>query len=604
MTWSEGWALRAETHRVKGAAAFAVALSVAVLLTWLGRLTRWAIREGCYRPHVGLTVAMSTLTAFWAGPVVAASVLVTAALGWLVWEVKRFGRASSTPSPSVGPILFYLSRAWLRAWRLRRKWRDYVAPNLKLVDGLTGKPCRTRRWRVHSSVRSTCVVNVTGAWEHIDDDIAPQMAKVAQSLGLHSATVEPVHNKPGLALFTWYWGSPLLEVQPLERLPEPRPGWAWFGLGADGQPAGIRLDLSALFVGESRSGKSTSMWACALSTLEQAQMGGDPVEFWVVDLALTEFASMRRATVDDRDQFQTANLNGHRYATTQKQANALMRMLWNEAERRAATMRDDEDRKLDPTDDMPRIVLIIDELLRVTDRHGSKDAAADGAEATGKLKQILTQFAKFGITVWGGTQASQVAVLTYIRDWFQQRVAFSTSTASMTDTALYQGSAAAGAACHTLSVYRDAGRGWMKRDGHSGVFPFRAVWVNDHDVRDIGRGRVPDRLLAARGQQLRREKNPGAVYIMWGFPDDNDERECLYVGMTDAPRPEVRWRRHVTGVNQKEWADQVEYTEVRDAGSERKAVRLERRMIRELNPVHNKRRYERETEYERTGVAR
>lgn len=583
---------------------FFVVATVAVVLARLGRMTRWALREGWYRPHVALAVVVSTLAAFWGGPLSGPIVFVTLATGRLIWMVDRFGRACGAPRRFLRPTLIPLSRAVWRTWRLRRRW-PLAVQFLKLGHGLTGEPPRTRHWEYHSPVRASCVVNLSNAPRHIVDDVTRGTSLLAQTLKLHSVMVEPVRGRPGLARFTCYWGSRLEEVIPITALPEPMPGWAWFGLGEDEEPAGLKLEFSALFVGESRSGKSTAMWASVLSSLEQWQRGGEPVQFWVIDLALTEFAAAKPLTRDDRTEFASEAFEGYRYATTQPQANALLRLLEEESKRRARLMMESDGRKLRPTEDMPRIVLVVDELLRLIEKKGGRNAQALGSEAEGRMRMLLTQYAKFGIVAWAGTQASKVEVMTSIRDWFQQRVAFSTSTTQMTDCALGEGASASGAASHTLSVHRDGGRAWMKRDGFSGYYPVRGVWVDDDATRVIGQGRVPDPLLAARGQPTSRMKTPGAVYIMWGPPDEGGQMECLYVGVTTEQDPSARWVRHLGGARRKEWVRpgiEVEViAEDETSGrplSKRDAALLERRKIRELHPRYNDVRYVTVTDYE------
>jgi hypothetical protein len=478
-------------------------------------------------------------------------------------------------------------------------------------------------------VRVTAVANVSATGRHIDDWLTPRMGDLRQLLGkpLHSVTVTEVRGRAGLARFSFRYGSPLEEVQPITALPDPLPGWAFFGLGADGEPAGVRLDLSTLFTGESRSGKSTSMWCYILSALEQwYRANGDPVEFWVIDLALTEFHDIQPLTADLRPQFNSLDpergLKGHRYATTQAQACQLLRLAMEEADRRARILTERHQKKLHPSEDLPRIVIVVDEALRLVESRGDASIQRLGTEATMRLRQILTQHSKFGVSVIAGTQASKIEVLTHIRDWFQQRVAFSTATKEMTDTALGQGAAAAGANCHQLSPYWDAGRGFMHRDGHSGFFEMRGIYLTDDDTAVIGRGEIPDRLLARRGEKTSKEKTPGAVYVIWGAPDpaghpdaEGVARRCLYVGMTVELDPADRWLDHLGGATgaagtRKKWADKVERIDViaedEDTGmplTKRDAELLERRLVRLYNPSENDIRYLIETEYERELIA-
>jgi len=613
MTYADGRAIRAGTHDVSHHVGFYAAWTVVVLLARLGQLTRWALREGWYRPRLATAVAVSSLVGFWTTPLGFVITLATTMLGIATWEVINFGHSTRASAWAYGRSLKDLSRLVYRAWVVARRWRDLAAGFLKAEHGLTGDAPRLRQWRFHSRVRASCVVNVSNAKQHIVDDLAGKAPILAQTLKLHSAAVEPVRGRPGLARFTFYWGSRLEEVQPITELPEPQTGWAFFGLGEDEQAAGIRLDLSALFAGESRSGKSTAMWAAILSTLEQYEAGGDPVEFWVVDLALTEFADAVPLTEDDRPEFATDLFGGNRYATTQGAACVMLRMLTAEANRRAALMAG-KARKLTPTEEMPRIVLIVDEMLRLIEKTGGKDAARNGTEAEGGLRQLLTQYAKFGITAWAGTQASKVDVLTSARDWFQQRVAFSTATPQMTDTTLGTGAAAAGATCHQFSPHRDAGRGFMKRDGYAGYFPFRGVWIADDHTQAIGRGEIPDELAVARGiptaQAQREQDRPGAVYLFF-----DEAGNLLYVGKTREFIPSDRWLDHFGGSTEQPWSAEVHQVVVETAYpgtgqpySERDAVQVERRYIREGHPTlggglprHNKERYATVTPYELTG---
>jgi len=225
MTYADGRAIRAGTHDVSHHIGFYAAWTVVVLLARLVRLTRWALREGWYRPRLATAVAVSSLVGFWTTPLGFVITLATTMLGIATWEVINFGHSTRASAWAYGRSLKDLSRLVYRAWVVARRWRDLAAGFLKAEHGLTGDAPRLRQWRFHSRVRASCVVNVSNAKQHIVDDLAGKAPILAQTLKLHSAAVEPVRGRPGLARFTFYWGSRLEEVQPITELPEPQTGW-------------------------------------------------------------------------------------------------------------------------------------------------------------------------------------------------------------------------------------------------------------------------------------------------------------------------------------------------------------------------------------------
>jgi S-DNA-T family DNA segregation ATPase FtsK/SpoIIIE len=348
-----------------------------------------------------------------------------------------------------------------------------------------------------------------------------------------------------------------------------------FGLGEDDRPVGLLLKVSTLIVGESRSGKSSTVWAMVASTLEQAKLpSGEPVEFWVIDQSQTEFAAIQPIAA--------------RYAKGQGQAIGLLRALWGEAANRARSMGEGSLRVHAPTAESPRIVLIVDEMLHLVSK---KLEPKDGKAAEGLLFMLLTQAAKYGIVVWCGTQAGKVNIVGDNRDFFQQRICHSAGSKFMTDAALGDQAYARGADCHKLTIPFDAGIGWMRDYERSGYRKFRSVWVPDDDVAVIGRGESPDGLLAARGLPTRELSAPGAVYVMWGPEEADGMRECLYVGQTRQADPADRWRTHLSGSAAKEWADEVAMVKVHDCQSAADALSLERQLIHQLRPKHNIIRY-------------
>lgn len=535
-------------------------------------------RAAWYRPAAAAVAALGVIVTIKAGPVLGASAVIAVGAAAASWRAVRIGR-SWGGSPGVWPTLSALSSAGWRVWVLRRDWPS-AADAVKLTVTATGAPCHLGKVTMRSPMRAEAVIRVAGTNAAGWDKLAGEpMTLLARELGLRSVTIEPLRSKPKLGLLTFYWASRLDGTLGIAELPAPQAGWAMFGIGEDDKAVGLRLDVSTLFVGESRSGKSSTAWAMVCSTLEQqALSGGHPVEWWLIDQSQTEFASLVPSV-------------GDRYAKGQNQAIGLLRRLQEECGRRAEWLEQRGKRKWEPgMEGMPRIILIVDEFLMLINKRMNRKA---GTQAEGLLTYVLSQAAKYGVVVWAGSQAGQIAVVGQLRELFQQRLCLSSASRAMTDCALGEGANAAGADCHNLVVPRDAGMGWVRHDDRSGYRKFRAVFVTDAHAGQIGRGHLPDDLLRARGKPGRAVAKPGWVYVLWSWQAEDGLRDCLYVGMTSEADPADRWRDHVFGAGRKEWADEVdpECTQTYDCGTKEQAEAEEIRLIHELNPEHNVKRY-------------
>lgn len=539
------------------------------------RLAWWILRQAWHRPVAAAAVCVSLLALLEVGQVMALATFTTLTCAAVTFKVRRFATSAGGARTPLR-ILSDLSSLSVRTWRLKRSWA-FAATNIKLQHQAAQVPPRLHRVTWHSPTRVSAVVSLSGTGKSLDQLTSEHLAVLASELRLRRVTVEPIKGRPGLVGFMFHWGSPLDDVLGLEKLPTPRPGWAMFGLSENDDPIGLPLRYSTLLVGASRSGKSSTVWAMVCSALEQANLpDGDPVQFWVIDQSQTEFASIEGLA--------------HQYARGQNQAIGLLRALWDECSRRAKLMGEDSQRVLKPTVETPRIVLIVDEMLFLISK---KLEPKMGRTADGLLFMLLTQAAKYGIVVWCGTQAGKVNVVGDNRDFFQQRLCHKSSHKEMTDCALGDRAAAQGADCHKLVVPQDAGIGWIRNHDRSGYQQFRSVFVEDPDVHQIGRGQLPQRLLLARGEIPAADLRPGAVYIMWSHTDDRGREECLYVGQTCEDNPQDRWGDHLFRADgtpkstTKPWAHLVGRVEVKDLGTQRRAIREERRLIRKYNPRFN-----------------
>lgn len=545
------------------------------LLARVARLTGWMLRAGWHHPAAASVVLATLWMQLRFGWLTALGVALAAAAAAVAVRIVRLrGGASRAEHSALTSKPSHLVKSLWRRWLLRRAWAG-AAANVKLLYTGSQTPPRLARWIWHTPTRASAAVRLVGTGRTADQFTADQLAVMASELQIRAVNVEPIRGRPGLARFVFHWGSRLDTVLPLEELPDPQPGWAMFGIGEDDRPAGLLMKVSSLIVGESRAGKSSTVWAMVCSAIEQSRMpGGEPVQFWVIDQSQTEFAAIQPLAA--------------RYARGQDQAIGLLRALWEEAARRAKVMGDDAVRALQPTADMPRIVLIVDEMLFLVSKKLEPKA---GRVAEGLLFMLLTQAAKYGIVVWCGTQAGKVNVVGDNRDFFQQRLCHSVPSRPTTDCALGDQAASRGAECHKLTIPFDAGIGWIRDYDRSGYRKFRSVWVPDEDVAVIGRGDLPRRLLAARGGVPVGQAEPGHVYVMWGEEGPDGRRECLYVGQTSEPDPRDRWRTHLSGGRAKAWAEEVAMVQVEDCGTWDAAQATERQLIHRLRPRYNVIRY-------------
>lgn len=554
---------------------------IAAMLIWTAYALLWLawriLRGAWYRPALGTVAAVGLLITLEAGLVIGASAALALGASTATWRAVRIGRVLGG-SKGLWPTLTALSSAGVRGVRLRRDWPS-AADAVQLVGKDSGQPIRLGRLSLIGPTRASAVIRLAGTAAPVWDKLAGDpMALLARELGVRSATIEPIRGKSALARLTFYWASRLDGAVPLGELPPPRAGWAMFGLGEDDHGIGLRLDVSTLFVGESRSGKSTTMWALIASTLEQQTLpGGHAVQWWVIDQSETEFASLQP-------------LAAGRYVKGQNQAKGMLDALQAECRRRAKTLEAAGKRKWAPGDpDMPRIILVIDEMLQLINKRLNPKM---GQACEGLLMYVLTQAAKYGVVAWAGTQAGQVATVSYLRDFFQQRVALSTASRAMTDCSLGEGAHAGGADCHNLVVPRDAGTGWARHDDRSGYRKFRSCMVENDEAELLGTGQLPDSVRRARGNRSRLAEYPGWVYVLWSEPDSRGQRECLYVGKTREAVARNRWRDHLWGSDMQEWADEVDWVDEIPCADAEDAGRREVEMIHRLNPRYNIIRYD------------
>lgn len=232
-----------------------------------------------------------------------------------------------------------------------------------------------------------------------------------------------------------------------------------------GEPVCVRGTESLLVVGITGSGKSGLMNGLILRMLPYVHEG--IVQLWGIDLkGGVEMAMFGDGVFRER-------------AYDMDTAIDMLRSLSAECGRRAEVMRGNV-RKLDPTREHPRIVLIIDEAAELhnpTERKKSE-------EATRLLDAILRRGRALGVFVIAFSQDPRVSSLP-LRERFPQRIALRLNSKSEASMLLGDDAVERGAVPWLLSSV-DEGAGFLYDKAAGRVVYFRAPWVSDEAMRRAG----------------------------------------------------------------------------------------------------------------------
>jgi len=500
--------------------AFTVKLSMRVLVAtfamWLIRLTFRGARL-----HPGWTVAFILGSAGMLRTSSRFGALLALTVPFFSYTI-RFAAVSHQGFALMGfPMRV---RAVSRVTRVRRRWAN--ACEAARFTGELDKEAPTIAG-VHARGEAVAgFVDLGGSGLTIDD-LRKVAGRLCSSLRCRSVRILD-GDWPSECEIEFRWADPLRRVIELDQLGIPEDQLSVsIGMDDDADDAEVDTRLSMLVIGQSGSGKSSLAWA----TLAGFQRRRIPLRVRVVDPAGgVELAALREAgewvwttrTSEPVDGSRVVQYMGHsrlvhgparsvggppKALATDKSARRVCgpclrgeRPMFHvhsytdrvkDAERVISEQREALDARLDgmtsrkhtPSLEQPHDLLIIDEMLLLS------DLLKDGTSSP--LGESLAIGRKAAYTVLALAQVPQKETLGPVRDLFPQRACLATRNREQTDITLGQGATAEGARCHKISI-RMQGTGYMYKDGARDYIRFRTAWIDDalSDFIAIG-GMVP-----------------------------------------------------------------------------------------------------------------
>lgn len=382
------------------------------------------------------------------------------------------------------------------------------------------------------------------------------------------------------------WGRHLRQMYGLHDIPwiDGEQEWPYqipFGITEDGLPAVIKAHTSLIIGGESDSGKTRTVWAILAGYLRM----GVPIRVRVIDPSGVEFVQMKKFMNDPG-----SICHDYVAGMDSKKLDAFFDRAQQAMETRAAAQGADEVLIHMPTAEHPLDIMILDEAIPVS-----------GSWGKSPKDHILAKYGflgrKYGFMAILLTQAAQTDVLTRLRDFYPQRLAFRFANRHLTEAVLTEGAEGRGARCSYLDPLHDRGVGYMPTAG--GYVGFRAARVLDSEIPLIAAGKIPD----APADMTVRDNQPHIVYRLFGA---NDEYlyagiTCLYLGTPEHQiaaysEHELAKRAAMNRANQhrkeQPWGHEivdVDVDVVRDIyPTKKKARQAETLAIRTEHPRHNK----------------
>lgn len=177
-----------------------------------------------------------------------------------------------------------------------------------------------------------------------------------------------------------------------------------------------------------------------------------------------------------------------RIAKRDEDATLVLQALLEEMERRYEWLEDRGLKKVSEaelSDDLPLIVMLIDELADLVSVGVTTDEKKAEAERSTMIRRLIAKGRAAGVVVIAATQKPQSDVVpTALRDLIQQRVGYATTTDAMTDTILGAGMCRTGGLCHEIP---SSLRGVCYIVNESSRTPIRArtFWIPDEQVAGI-----------------------------------------------------------------------------------------------------------------------
>ncbi len=470
---------------------------------------------------------------------------------------------------------------------LRKQW-PLACRSAKLLGPENGEPPRLTRLRGNGHGTLTARVE-SGRIGVPVVDVVKSASRLADVIGCREVVVTP--DGPGVASLAFHWKDPIGRLLPLADLPIAPEHQLAYGIRQDGSVASIRASQSVLIGGLTRHGKSNLIWSLLADALRQ----GMHIDLYVSD---------PKGGVE-LDQLETALGREHgllrvRYYARTAQATVQM---CDEAEKamhcRQHYMKKNGVRKIQPSEENPLVVVILDETLPLT------DLLKKGTDSS--LGRIAYTGAAAGYVVWANTQVAQVDSIGRFRDLIPQRVCFATSAREVTDAVLGAGAEAMGARCSEIN---EPGVGYSHSEGDKRYKKFRAAMVTDAETRMIAEGRLPAKVVNAAQEAYDRaaeestasksRKDRRTALYRWFYIDSEEYGDSLgYVGISyDVLRREQQHSAALRDFMEGNVRREVVYYETRAEAeaAEKLAIEMERPIHNKVHNTENRRRWRRSRE--------
>jgi hypothetical protein len=430
----------------------------------------------------------------------------------------------------------FVAYLWMTAL-VRSAWNGAIPA----VPGLTAGPLKLVP-RLHFpqlSIDNDLALSASPGTVHADVDAYQQAAAKLQGmlrwpswLGPRIRSLTIVPTTPGDCRVEIAFRDPFEKILRLVQLQRPtKEHHLTYGIRADGSPAMINYLQSVLIGGLTRRGKSVvgKVFVACLQWL------GVPTVLYIADLKdgieLPEFSKVGRLG--------TSSVRVGGYATTVKEAQAMIKLVHDEMVRRAEVMGLPENRGKPisrqwlPTEEHPLLVVWLDETIPMK-------GLLKVDEPVGKIAYVGSGRA---VVLWCNSQLGEKAILGEVRDLIPQRVCFAVQTYQQADMILGDGAHLAGGLPHKLGSVQGVGYSWL--DGDETYAKFRAANVTPAEAAGIARGELPEGLGAA--------KQPDPRVRHWLYRRFDDSAEWVdkygdrptYIGIHSGRKgPAVRFRQH------------------------------------------------------------
>lgn len=175
-------------------------------------------------------------------------------------------------------------------------------------------------------------------------------------------------------------------------------------------------------------------------------------------------------------------------ATEDDEASMVLQLLNEEMDRRYQWLADNGLRKITESmlsPQMPMFVLVVDELADLVANGTSKEEKDGDNFRSNRLRRLVSLGRAAAIAVIPATQKPQSDVIpTALRDLLQQRVAYATTNAAMTDTILGQGMSGNGALAHHIAA-DEKGVCYVVNVESREPIRARTFWVPDEEIAQL-----------------------------------------------------------------------------------------------------------------------